>query len=60
MTINMDWTIYSSSIIALICFLAYYFFGRGIEKNQAEIIKEQDEEIANLKRKLARWENVED
>ncbi|MEH7454011.1 hypothetical protein [Gottfriedia acidiceleris] len=60
MVINMDWGIFSSAVIGLACFLAYYFFSRRIEKLNEGIIEEQDEEIKNLKRRLARWENVED
>lgn len=56
MTLGVNWSIYAPSTILFLCCVAWHILGRTNEKLQAEIIKEQDEEIANLKRRLARWE----
>ncbi|WP_180242455.1 hypothetical protein [Bacillus sp. AFS029533] len=57
MALGVDWSIYAPSTIMFLILLAYHILGRKIEKANEEIIKEQDEEIANLKRRLARWES---
>jgi len=56
MHIYIDWALYKDTFISVICFIGIYLSGRSIEKDQKIIIKEQDEEIAMLKRKLSRWE----